>query len=170
MRIKIDKLKEGGNSEVFEAGEISEVLGTEKKIIRAEKLCLNIEKSNDYLHIQGSCSVCYEDSCDRCAENFESELIVNIDYYFHIGEIEGAGADDVEIIYPDESNGELVFDDHLKESFILALPLKNLCSESCKGLCVGCGANLNLEKCSCPDNDKTDPRWDTLTKLLNKDK
>ena len=170
MRIKIDKLKEGGNSEVFEAGEISEVLSTEKKIIRAEELCLKIEKSNDYLHIQGSCSVGYEDNCDRCAENFESELIVYIDYYFHIGEIEEAAGDDVETIYPDESNGELIFDDYLKESFILALPLKNLCSENCRGLCVRCGANLNLEKCSCPVEIDPDPRWDTLTKLLKKNK
>ncbi|HXK49627.1 MAG TPA: DUF177 domain-containing protein [Clostridiales bacterium] len=170
MRIKIDKLKEGGNSEVFEADEISELLSTEKKIIRTEELCLKIEKSDDYLHIHGSCSVSYEDSCDRCAEDFETELIVNIDYYFHIGEINGAASDDVEIIYPEESNGELLFDDHLKESFILSLPLKNLCSDNCRGLCVGCGANLNLDKCSCPVKSDPDPRWDTLTKLLNKDK
>jgi len=35
------------------------------------------------------------------------------------------------------------------EQVYLALPMKPLCSESCRGLCPGCGSNLNLEACRC---------------------
>ena len=37
----------------------------------------------------------------------------------------------------------------LREQILLALPLKPLCREECRGLCRQCGANLNRESCSC---------------------
>lgn len=37
----------------------------------------------------------------------------------------------------------------LREVMILSHPLKYLCREDCKGLCAGCGANLNKEQCRC---------------------
>lgn len=38
----------------------------------------------------------------------------------------------------------------IREHIILATPLRALCGDQCKGLCQGCGANLNSDKCSCP--------------------
>ena len=35
------------------------------------------------------------------------------------------------------------------EETILALPTRPLCAESCQGLCVRCGANLNEGPCGC---------------------
>jgi uncharacterized protein len=46
------------------------------------------------------------------------------------------------------------------EQFALALPMKPLCAEDCRGLCSSCGANLNLGPCSCPE--KRDDRWAPL--------
>jgi len=37
----------------------------------------------------------------------------------------------------------------VQEHLILALPLKPLCSESCRGLCARCGADLNQGPCGC---------------------
>ncbi len=31
----------------------------------------------------------------------------------------------------------------------MALPLRPLCKEECKGLCPRCGANRNVEDCDC---------------------
>jgi uncharacterized protein len=36
------------------------------------------------------------------------------------------------------------------EQALLALPTRALCSESCRGLCPRCGANLNAGPCACP--------------------
>ncbi len=170
MRIKIDKLKEGDNAISFDTDETSGVLSPDYDIISTGQLSLNIQKSGTYLHIQGSSPVNYRGICDRCAEEFGTELVVNIDYFFHIGEIKGSGADDVEVIFPERNDGDLIFDDYFQESFILAQPLRSLCSTDCKGLCANCGANLNIKKCRCADDESTDPRWETLTRLLNKDK
>jgi uncharacterized protein len=37
----------------------------------------------------------------------------------------------------------------LRERVFLALPAKVLCAEDCRGLCPGCGADLNQELCRC---------------------
>jgi uncharacterized metal-binding protein YceD (DUF177 family) len=62
---------------------------------------------------------------------------------------------DAEGEHDDENFG--AFDGHtvdlrplVRELLILQLPMKTLCSESCKGLCLTCGGNVNDGKCSCP--------------------
>jgi uncharacterized protein len=37
----------------------------------------------------------------------------------------------------------------VREEIMLRLPLKNLCSEDCKGLCPRCGKDLNEGPCGC---------------------
>ena len=50
---------------------------------------------------------------------------------------------------------------------VLAVPMKNLCSEDCKGLCPKCGKNLNEGLCNC-NEENIDPRWETIQKLKSK--
>jgi uncharacterized metal-binding protein YceD (DUF177 family) len=45
----------------------------------------------------------------------------------------------------------------ITEQVILALPTRPLCAEDCRGICGGCGANLNSEACVCPSS-AGDPR------------
>jgi len=40
-------------------------------------------------------------------------------------------------------------DSDIREEIILDYPFKPLCAPDCKGLCPGCGKNLNQDKCSC---------------------
>jgi len=53
----------------------------------------------------------------------------------------------------------------LREQAWVALPMKPLCRPDCKGLCPQCGANLNLESCTC-ESVKIDPRLALLKDLL----
>ncbi|HEC70078.1 MAG TPA: DUF177 domain-containing protein [Candidatus Omnitrophica bacterium] len=43
----------------------------------------------------------------------------------------------------------LVVDGDIREEVLLSWPMKPLCKEDCKGLCPGCGRNLNYENCIC---------------------
>jgi uncharacterized protein len=52
----------------------------------------------------------------------------------------------------------------IREQILLALPMYPRCSEDCRGLCSGCGADLNNEQCSCKHDD-VDPRWAALKSL-----
>lgn len=45
----------------------------------------------------------------------------------------------------------------LQEQLLMAIPVRTLCSASCRGLCAQCGADLNREPCACekvPFNNK----------------
>ncbi|HQO09289.1 MAG TPA: DUF177 domain-containing protein [Clostridiales bacterium] len=168
MNIKIDTLKEGDNSAFFTSDEVMALRSEDIDLIKAGDLKLNIQKNGNYLHITGSDTVEYRAVCDRCAEEFTSGLIVNIDYFFHIGEMNSAGEGDIEIVYPDDNNGMLEFDGYFIESFFLAQPLRFLCKEDCRGLCQKCGADLNKTQCGCKDEEKVDPRWEKLTELIKK--
>ena len=52
------------------------------------------------------------------------------------------------------SGEEICVDDDVREQILLEHPMRFLCSKDCKGICAGCGANLNNEKCSCKPANK----------------
>lgn len=57
----------------------------------------------------------------------------------------------------------------VREEGILAIPMRVLCSEDCKGLCSQCGQNLNEASCEC-EADTIDPRLASLRALLDDEK
>ena len=52
----------------------------------------------------------------------------------------------------------------MREQLYLALPMKPLCREDCKGLCPNCGTNWNRGTCDCKQGWE-DPRLAALNKL-----
>src|SRR5712671_5369781 len=63
--------------------------------------------------------------------------------------------------------GGLLLEDALREQVLLAVPLKMLCRDDCKGLCPYCGKNLNESACSCTAPVQ-DPRWSALKEIRDK--
>jgi len=54
----------------------------------------------------------------------------------------------------------------IRTEITLALPMNLVCREDCRGLCPGCGADLNREKCSCaPRTDRGSGVWSALDDL-----
>ena len=90
--------------------------------------------------------------CDRCLENF-SHNPASDDYMYAV---ETSALIDETI---DLTDG-------VREDIFLGLPIKVLCSEDCKGICPGCGANLNKEKCTCPAKPPESTPFSELDKLL----
>lgn len=54
-----------------------------------------------------------------------------------------------------------------EERIQMAVPMKPLCREECRGLCPRCGSDLNVSECGCVV-DEIDPRWRAL-QLLKKE-
>lgn len=98
--------------------------------------------------------------CDRCAKPFTREKTVEYETLLAM-ELENEENDD--IILPDK-DGQLDLDELMGDVFILDMDMKNLCSEDCKGLCPGCGVDLNEEPCRC--KKEVDPRLAKLAQLL----
>jgi uncharacterized protein len=47
----------------------------------------------------------------------------------------------------------------IREQLVLALPMAPICAEGCRGICSGCGANLNQESCSCDQSQAEPSPW-----------
>jgi len=56
-----------------------------------------------------------------------------------------------------DATGEVVFETETT----LALPMKPLCREGCRGLCPVCGGNRNITACAC-ETPALDSRWAAL--------
>lgn len=113
------------------------------------------------LMLEGEARSLLDYTCDRCMNGFSREKVVGL--HFLLAETLEGDEDD-EIVLLDD--GELDVGDLAYTAFILDMDTKHLCSEDCKGLCPGCGVNLNQEPCRC--KKQADPRWAALEQLLNK--
>jgi uncharacterized protein len=65
------------------------------------------------------------------------------------------GAEDLDVVQVDEPATDL--EDILRQQALLSLPVKQLCSPDCLGLCPGCGADLNSGGCTCSSEVKNSP-------------
>ena len=75
----------------------------------------------------------------------------------------------------EENEDEWVFDlkgdsadleEIVRTVFVLNMDSQLLCDPDCKGICGGCGKNLNHESCTC--QKEIDPRLAALQQLLKK--
>ena len=105
--------------------------------------------------------------CDRCLKPFKREVKENVHLFFRIVEpgedVVFENEEDVIILREDEKDFDL--SPIVAEYLSLSLPIKILCHEDCKGLCPVCGADLNIESCSC-DREIIDSRWEGLKKFI----
>ena len=97
--------------------------------------------------------------CDRCGAPFEKPYHVTVERML-ASELEDEDNDDILLLV----DGAFDLDELAREAFILNMDTKMLCREDCRGLCSGCGANLNVEACRC--KKEIDPRWAALQQLL----
>ena len=97
--------------------------------------------------------------CDRCGSAFDKSFHVSIERML-ASELEDEENDEILML----DDGAFDLDELAREAYILNMDTKTLCREDCKGLCSGCGANLNVEACRC--KKEIDPRWAALQKLL----
>ena len=128
-------------------------------------------KDIEDIRLVGDFSTRLEIRCARCLEPVQQDVKNSFDLIYRpLGSDAGVdersiGGGEAEIGY---YQGEgLLLEDALREQVLLALPLKTVCREDCKGLCPGCGRNLNTESCTCPPQVE-DPRWSALKDLRDK--
>jgi uncharacterized protein len=133
----------------------------ERPITQPVRVTGSVRNVADVLMLEGQVSSVLDYTCDRCMSRFSREKTVELQFLLAEA-IEGE--DDGEIVLLDD--GEIDVGDLAYTAFVLDMDTKHLCSEDCKGLCPGCGVNLNQEPCRC--KKQPDPRWAALEQLLNK--
>ncbi len=123
------------------------------------------------IRIAGDLAVQVEVPCARCLEPVVENLKHDFDLLYRPQGTD-AGKEELSITAADAEisyyQGEgLLLEDVLREQVLLALPLKALCRDDCKGLCMHCGKSMNEEECSCAE-PMEDPRWQALKEIRSK--
>jgi len=120
---------------------------------------LRLESVVEGVLVTGTARVAVSGECVRCLTEISDELEIDVQELF---------------VYPDSDAGEdeasrlegdlIDLEPLLRDEVVLELPFQPLCREDCAGLCVECGANLNLD----PEHTHelaVDPRWEKLRNL-----
>lgn len=123
------------------------------------------------IRVNGELTATFQMACARCLEPVTQKLAHKFDLLYRpVGADAGkeelsVTAVEAEISYY-EGDG-LLLEDVLREQVLLAIPIKVICKEDCKGLCPHCGKSLNLAQCSC-EEPVEDPRWSALKEIRSK--
>ncbi|MDQ7000649.1 MAG: DUF177 domain-containing protein [Mariprofundus sp.] len=94
--------------------------------------------------------------CSRCNAEFDWQAEGQSAWEFQLGdEPQQAESESVcEYVAPP---GEINLLDLLREDIWLAWKADVICSDSCQGLCQGCGVDLNREPCQCAQDNSDHP-------------
>jgi DUF177 domain-containing protein len=113
------------------------------------------------IRIQGHLRTRLSGQCDRCLAPIEIPIDRDFDVsYRPVASI--ARQEEVEVS-EDElgvgffSGDAVALADVVMEQVILAVPMKNLCRDDCRGLCPVCGIDRNKVQCHCPSSREESP-------------
>ena len=154
MRVRFSELSPHGSQ--FELREIEGLEDEQDFRVNGpvDAVCALRRKGEDKVELRGSLRANLTLVCDRCLAEYDHAVLTEmqvlletrVDDPWRLKELECTSAD-LDAILLDEPVVDL--DDILRQQVYLALPVKNLCAEQCRGLCPGCGVNLNTTACSC---------------------
>ncbi len=139
MKIYINKIKD--TPEIFTKTYVADELdiGTDRlKSCDSIKTLLKVQKEKDNILVKVRMEFKIRIECDRCLFWFDKNCLKDFKLNLNI-----------------KSNQDIIdITDYIRQEIILSFPVKQLCQEDCKGLCIGCGVNLNQEICKCNKKSK----------------
>jgi uncharacterized protein len=157
----------GHFSRTFQPEEVEQP-GDAYRVVAPVRLEFELHKDKERFRLVGSAVTELELPCSRCLEPFRLPVNAAFDLRYHPAsamsqdEEREVEEDDLDTSYYRDDQIDL--NELLREQFYLALPMKPLCREDCKGLCAVCGTNLNTGTCSC-NTEWADPRLAPLRGL-----
>lgn len=166
MIVDISKIAElyGTSLEIQLAEEINglEINGQIIEFVKPVSLTGKITNLEQIFMLDGIITSAIKINCDRCLDEFE--------YNFEAKVLEKFSKDlsnENDEIFQFQGDS-INLDAAVRSNIILNLPMQNLCSDKCTGLCSKCGTNLNISQCNCGTTD-VDPRLEKLKSLLKID-
>ena len=138
------------------------------RIVAPVALKAVVRKDHMQFRLIGRMKTTVELTCSRCLVAFPMDLDEGFDVlYLPRGESGSAE----ERLVEDDDLSTAFYSDHvidlgqlMQEQCYLAVPMKPLCADACRGLCPSCGTNLNTDACTCQPV-WVDPRLAVLEQL-----
>lgn len=119
---------------------------------------LQVSSTGKSLLVRGQIHACLNVECSRCLKKFTYPMDLPYEDEWVVAAQATEEQKEDDFVF---AKDEIEIGERITEQIILALPMKFLCSEDCRGLCPKCGQDLNLQECSCPRDD-IDPRFAKL--------
>ena len=114
---------------------------------------VTVTKMGSNVRVEGPVKSTMQLLCDRCLEPFSLPVSAHLDIELapkddqpNLPDVELSG-DEMDLYYFE--GDELELEPYVYEEVMLAIPIKALCSDACKGICPVCGKNRNTETCGC---------------------
>ncbi len=164
MIIKISNLSDGVHNYNFNDS-IAE-LGLSEPFYDNFIVDVELNKSHSQIVLDSEILLKAKFECDRCSDDYNAELKTKYRMVYLFGK-EPVENDLIDISYLPLEADKIDITKDVRDYSLLAIPMKKLCNEDCKGLCARCGKNLNEGDCNCSKNE-IDPRWLPLQELKNK--
>lgn len=132
------------------------------------KVGLHLQKETDTVFfVYGKMLTDWNLICSRCLKIFSQKINIEFKREYKLGEPEIKADDEFkdEVVNTVFFTGEEIdITDDIRQDLLLAIPLKTLCKDECRGICSQCGQDLNFYKCNCVQ-EKFDSRWEALTSI-----
>lgn len=162
MRIQVGGLADGVYN--YQLAADPSLLGLDERFQGQVNVDAAVEKSGTQVFLTAEVTAGASFVCDRCL----SPVLVSLRSSYRMCYVAEGSADsnvdpsELQIVPP----GFSVIDLHedVRQTVVLSVPLKLLCSEKCKGLCPHCGTNWNVKTCTCEEMT-ADSRWEQLERL-----
>lgn len=119
-----------------------EQIEIEDLLVKDLESLVRMSRTREGLLLQVSAEAKVKTICTRCLEEFFLPVEVSFEELY---QFPSRQREETDLILP--SDGYLDLSSLYREYLILGMPIKQLCKEACKGLCVICGANLNKTTC-----------------------
>jgi len=164
MKIQVGGLSEGVHEYRFRIAPAE--LGLPPEFRDEVEIQATLEKTSRQLLLKGSVAATADVECDRCVAGIREPVrsAYQMHYVWDESEAERIDPSEVQVLLPGQTVIDLAED--VRQTVLLAFPLKHVCREDCRGLCPRCGRNLNEGTCDCKET-VVDGRWDKLKELQN---
>ncbi|HHD56297.1 MAG TPA: DUF177 domain-containing protein [Desulfobulbaceae bacterium] len=124
--------------------------------------CVLQKKSESGIAMQGVVQATLLLCCDRCLTAYpykvhsDMRLIYEVHYGEH-GQVKDADLPVQGLNVVELSEPVIDIEEAVRQQLYIALPIQRLCMQNCRGLCPGCGSNLNNNPCSCKEDPQDSP-------------
>jgi len=157
MLIRIDDITDGGlhirtQKSADWVTNIPEIFNETKELSLNKEIDINcnVRKVLKEISVDGLIQFGITTQCSRCLNEVKLELKSDVSLTLTPKDENEENIGDVDFeVYEGES---IDLSNYFREQIAMNIPYRVVCKDSCKGLCSKCGADLNIEQCSCDKN------------------
>ena len=122
---------------------VASLAGTGELVVRGRVVCGRVEK------------------CRRCRTEVPGTVEKEVTLVYAPGDGTESPTREGDVRPLELTATQVELGEDVREELVLSFERYVVCEPSCRGLCHGCGVNLNLETCDCAKKE-SDPRWGAL--------